>query len=47
MLDRDARRIFGISGEDFARLYRIGALNEENVNVTRLGMLAATLDPST
>lgn len=44
LLDRDARRIFGISGEDFVRLYRSGALNEEHTNVMRLGMLASTLE---
>ncbi len=44
ILDRKARAYFGISGEEFSRLYRSGAMNAENSKVSTLGMIVSVID---
>lgn len=39
MLDRAARRYFGMSGEDFSRQYKAGMLDNEEPDVIRLSFL--------
>ena len=44
ILDREARAYFGISGEEFSRLYRSGALNGDSSKVSTLGMIVSVVD---
>ncbi|MEA2585573.1 MAG: hypothetical protein QOF33_3658 [Thermomicrobiales bacterium] len=39
ILDRQARKYLGMSGEEFVRMYRAGELVDDCSDVTRLSML--------